>query len=87
MANLLLRVTPYAVADKLIGSMDGQAGHYCDECGSEYRAETSSMDQLCPECAHRLYSYPNCEHDFVDGRCRTCGWDGSESDYLKSMRQ
>lgn len=44
------------------------------------------MPQLCPECAHRLYGYPNCDHDFVDGRCRLCRWDGSVSNYLYRSR-
>ncbi len=66
--------------------MNEKHEHRCDECGSEYRAETSTMDQLCPECAHWLYGYPNCRHEFSDGRCRKCFWDGSVSEYLKQMK-
>lgn len=63
--------------------MDQQTRHPCDECGSDYRPESSAMDQLCPECAHRLYGYPNCDHEFANGRCLKCWWDGAVSDYLK----
>lgn len=56
----------------------------CDECGSRFIASASRMAGLCAECAHRLYGYPACEHDFADGRCARCGWDGSVSDFLKS---
>jgi hypothetical protein len=56
----------------------------CDECGSSYFAKTSSMIALCPECAHLLYGYPNCDHSFVDERCSRCGWDGSRSSYLRT---
>lgn len=52
----------------------------CDECGSRYHAGASAMAALCPECAHRLYGYPNCPHAFANGRCRHCGWDGSRTD-------
>ncbi len=55
----------------------------CDECGSEYVKCSSKMDSLCPECAHKLYGYPNCEHVFEDGRCIFCLWDGSVSEFLK----
>ena len=54
----------------------------CDECSSDYFAATSQMAKLCPECAHWLYGYPKCTHDFVQGRCVACGWDGSVSAYL-----
>lgn len=49
----------------------------CDECGSCYFADASAMAGLCPECAHRLYGYPACTHEFHHGRCHHCGWDGS----------
>ena len=55
----------------------------CDECGSDYFAHTSKMDSLCPECAHLLYGYENCEHSFDTRRCSKCGWDGSRSDYIR----
>src|SRR4051794_35556824 len=58
----------------------------CDECGSDYLAATSQMAQLCPECSHRLYGYPSCEHKFAEGRCSICGWDGSVSESLRSLQ-
>ena len=59
----------------------------CDECGSEYLASKSKMASLCPECAHVLYGYENCDHVFKDGKCTLCLWDGSRSDYIKSLKQ
>ena len=58
----------------------------CDECGSTYRAALSAMASLCPECAHHLYGYAACPHRMVAGRCTICGWDGSESDYVASLK-
>ena len=55
----------------------------CDECGSPFVAEASTMVNLCPECAHRLYGKPPCAHTFADGRCTHCGWNGAVSAYLK----
>lgn len=55
----------------------------CDECGSEFLRSSSRMMALCPECAHIIYGYPNCNHVFKDGRCVKCYWDGSRSDYIK----
>ena len=43
----------------------------CDECGSLFFKGSSQMMGLCPECAHVLYGYPNCDHHFQDGRCGT----------------
>lgn len=59
----------------------------CDECGSEYLKSSSKMDSLCPECAHILYGYPNCEHVFEDGRCIHCYWNGKSSAYIKGLKQ
>lgn len=58
----------------------------CDECRSEFYADASAMAGLCPECAHMIYGYPNCEHAFVEGRCVKCRWDGSVSDFVRSLR-
>lgn len=58
----------------------------CDECESLFFSESSKMSGLCPECAHILYGYPNCAHDFRNGRCLKCYWDGSESDYIKFLK-
>lgn len=52
----------------------------CDECGSQYFKESSpDMASLCPECAHQLYGYVNCGHEYMNGRCTECYWDGSVS--------
>ena len=59
----------------------------CDECGSLYYKDKSEMMSLCPECSHYLYNYPNCEHKTVDRRCTKCYWDGSESEFIKSMKE
>ena len=67
-----------AAADRMIKT--------CDECGSFYFPESSSMSALCPECAHFLYGYETCRHAFVSGRCSRCYWDGSVSP-LKKMRE
>lgn len=58
----------------------------CDECGSTYVATSSVMTALCPECAHHLYGYAACRHRMVAGRCEICGWDGSVSDYVASLK-
>ena len=55
----------------------------CDECGSLFFKGSSQMMALCPECAYVLYGYPNCEHNFHNGRCMNCYWDGSKSAYIK----
>lgn len=65
---------------------DHQRIKVCDECGSDYFASASSMSQLCPECSHWLYGYPRCPHEFTEGRCSKCGWDGSVSDYVRGLR-
>ncbi len=57
----------------------------CDECGSEFLKSTSKMSSLCPECASILYGYENCNHSFKDGKCVKCLWDGSRSEYIKSL--
>jgi hypothetical protein len=57
----------------------------CDECGSDYVA-ASQMSRPCAECAHWLYGYPRCEHEFAGGRCSKCGWDGSVSEYVRGLQ-
>jgi hypothetical protein len=59
----------------------------CDECESTYFATSSQMAKLCPECAHLLYGYPICHHSFENGRCTTCGWDGSHSAFTAALAQ
>jgi hypothetical protein len=58
----------------------------CDECGSRFLSSHATMSGLCPECSHYLYDKPNCAHSFRDGRCRRCGWDGSVSDYVATIK-
>lgn len=57
----------------------------CDECGSEYLASKSKMASLCPECAHILYGKDQCNHEFKDGKCTLCLWDGSRSNYINEL--
>gem|GEM_PF-652655 len=59
----------------------------CDECISEYYPDTSQMTNLCPECAHVLYGYENCEHEFANERCIKCFWNGKASDYIKDLKE
>jgi predicted RNA-binding Zn-ribbon protein involved in translation (DUF1610 family) len=61
-------------------------GPVCDECGSFFLPSSSRMASLCPECSHHLYGYPNCPHEATDGRCKRCGWDGSVSPYVASLK-
>jgi predicted RNA-binding Zn-ribbon protein involved in translation (DUF1610 family) len=70
--------------------MSDDIGHremrQCEECCSKYFASASLMSRLCPECAHWLYRYPRCAHEFVRGCCSMCGWDGSVSEYLRALQ-
>ncbi len=59
----------------------------CDECKSDFYQTNSQMKSLCPECSNALYGYKNCEHDFKNGRCLHCYWDGSISKYIKKNKQ
>lgn len=54
----------------------------CDECESEYHTDSSRMGALCPNCSHLLYGYDNCTHQFENGRCIKCYWNGSVSEFL-----
>ncbi|MCL1994166.1 MAG: hypothetical protein FWG66_14575 [Spirochaetes bacterium] len=58
----------------------------CDECGSNYYQDASKMESLCPECSHILYGYENCTHEFKNGRCQKCFWDGSASNYIQGLK-
>jgi len=58
----------------------------CDECGSAFASSDATMSALCPECSHYLYDKPNCAHSFRDGRCRRCGWDGSVSEHVATIK-
>lgn len=49
----------------------------CIECNQDYFQESSQMKELCPECAHTLYGYDNCKHEYKKGRCIKCN--GKES--------
>ncbi len=55
----------------------------CDECNSEYYDDTSQMDSLCPNCSFYLYGYENCKHQFEDGKCIRCLWNGKTSEYIE----
>ncbi len=59
----------------------------CIECESEYFKNSSKMKELCPECAHKLYNYPNCEHKFESEKCSKCGWNGEKSNFLKNQNK
>ncbi len=58
----------------------------CVECLSPYHEGSSRMLELCPECSHHIYGYPNCEHRFENGHCVVCGWNGAVSEYVASLR-
>jgi predicted RNA-binding Zn-ribbon protein involved in translation (DUF1610 family) len=59
----------------------------CKECESEYYKDSSEMIALCPDCIHKLYGYPKCEHEFENGKCIKCGWNGKTSEYLKNREK
>ena len=61
-----------------------QEKKFCAECESEYFKTRSEMINLCPNCAHKLYGYPNCEHKFENRGCVKCGWNEQTSEYLKN---
>jgi len=50
----------------------------CDECNCSFKKDSSEMIALCPECAHHLYDYVNCTHEFENGKCKICFGDSSE---------
>lgn len=58
----------------------------CAECGSNFIMSASPMTGLCPEYAHQLYGYDNCNHQMQAGRCVHCGWDGAVSPYIKAQQ-
>ena len=58
----------------------------CDECESEYFSDSSEMMKLCPDCSHYLHGYLNCIHDFKEGRCVNCYWNGITSEYINSLK-
>jgi len=59
----------------------------CTECKSEYYQHSSNMTSLCPECAHVLYGYENCNHQFENGRCIKCFWNGNSTEYIKKLKK
>ena len=95
MAKLMQRGDPRAASSGLTGrgsswpvdAVSAELDGHCDECGSAYAAAASVMAGLCPECAHHLYGCPACEHQMVAGRCTKCGWDGSVSAYVASLKE
>lgn len=58
----------------------------CDECKSEFYDDSSPMKNLCPECAHILYEYENCNHKFENQRCIKCCWNGVSSEYISKLK-
>ncbi|RZJ99752.1 MAG: hypothetical protein EOO46_22055 [Flavobacterium sp.] len=66
---------------------EGKLINVCDECGSEYYLQTSQMTSLCPNCSQLLYGYDNCLHQFEDGRCVKCYWNGDTTKFLNDMHQ
>ena len=58
----------------------------CSECESEFFKEASEMKGLCPECAHYLYGYQNCVHQFINDRCIKCYWNGCSTDYINKLK-
>jgi predicted RNA-binding Zn-ribbon protein involved in translation (DUF1610 family) len=60
---------------------------FCDECGNKYYQSYSKVESLCPECTYFLYGYEKCIHDFKNGRCLNCFWDGSVSDYIINLKK
>lgn len=69
----------------MIKELDNETAS-CDECNSLFYVSTSKMNSLCPECSHYIYGYENCNHNFIDGRCEKCYWDGSISNYVKTLK-
>lgn len=91
MITLVQRGDPTAASDSGDQSwppddMAHRVTRTCDECNSSFFVSASHMAGLCPECAHYLYGYPNCAHDLVAGRCQKCGWDGSTSPFIASLK-
>lgn len=70
----------------VLRKMENQTVKLCDECESFFFLETSQMAGLCPECSFLLYGYENCQHIFVEDRCSKCYWDGSLSEFCKSLK-
>lgn len=73
----------YTSCSAFIKTMNQQKA-VCVECKSDYFKNSSKMAELCPNCAHELYGYPNCEHKFKNGNCIKCGWNGQTSDFAKN---
>ncbi len=59
----------------------------CDECGSGFILQASKMKNLCPECSHWLYAHPACDHEFKEGRCSECGWNGNSTAYIEKLKR
>ncbi len=84
--RLLTCLADYANSGRvcLIVRVADASASECAECESPF-AE-SPMTGLCAECAHVLYGYPACTHEFAAGTaCQKCGWNGSRTDYVRSL--
>lgn len=58
----------------------------CIECKSQFLVSKSRKKGFCPECAHHIYGYRNCTHEFKDSKCIHCLWDGSTSEYVDHIK-
>lgn len=65
---------------------EGESLRECDECKSQFIHSTVTMTGVCRECAHWLYGYDRCDHEFRDGCCFECGWDGSISEFVETLK-
>ncbi len=60
----------------------------CKKCKSDYFTATSTIKELCPNCAHFLHGHKKCYHRFENGeRCTKCYWNGAVSEFVTSIVQ
>ena len=78
------RIDSKSLSKQAISAQDEQS--LCDECGSTFTPSKSAYVGLCPECAHWIYGSPACNHEFLNNKCSHCGWDGSVSKYVESIK-
>ena len=62
------------------------AGFHITENGQEHYLSTKSGQEFL-DMALLMRRYPNCPHRFLNGRCVNCYWDGSKSEYIKSLKR
>ncbi len=73
------------LCEEMLNFYEPESIGICDECGSKFLKSSSEMSSLCPECAHILYGYENCDHVFKHGKCVKCLWNGKHSKYIKKL--